>query len=164
MSRRLPSTRSEWFEIDTRVSTFGHVRHAARGDATCFAGVGEESPCALCPVLLGVAVSTVPRATGCVIVETRHTGRNRAFVRETVVPADTLRILLRSRVEDLARRGKLSGRERGVLLELAAGLDNEEIATRLGISPRTVKFHVGSIFRKLRMPSRLALLRKLQEP
>ena len=46
-------------------------------------------------------------------------------------------------------RGLLSPRERGVLRLVAAGLSNRQIAETLGISERTVKFHVRAIFNKL---------------
>jgi two-component system, NarL family, response regulator YdfI len=47
-----------------------------------------------------------------------------------------------------------SPREREVLNLLAAGLGNKEIASQLKISDHTVKFHVTSIFNKLRVSSR----------
>jgi DNA-binding NarL/FixJ family response regulator len=43
----------------------------------------------------------------------------------------------------------LTPRERGVLQQLAHGLGNKQIAAALGISERTVKFHVSAIFAKL---------------
>lgn len=48
----------------------------------------------------------------------------------------------------------LSPREREVLMLLAEGLSNQEIARRLFISPKTVKVHVSNILRKLRVPDR----------
>ena len=43
----------------------------------------------------------------------------------------------------------MTRRESDVLGLLVEGLQNKEIAERLGIAERTVKFHVGSILRKL---------------
>jgi DNA-binding NarL/FixJ family response regulator len=43
----------------------------------------------------------------------------------------------------------LTPRERTVLEHLARGLGNKQIAAALGISERTVKFHVSAIFTKL---------------
>jgi DNA-binding NarL/FixJ family response regulator len=48
----------------------------------------------------------------------------------------------------------LTAREEGVLHLLADGLPNKQIARALGITERTVKFHVASIFRKLDADSR----------
>ena len=44
---------------------------------------------------------------------------------------------------------KLTPRELGVLTFVAQGLPNKEIAERLSITQRTVKFHVSSIMGKL---------------
>lgn len=54
----------------------------------------------------------------------------------------------------------LSAREREVLGYVAAGADNLKIASMLGISERTVKAHVSSLYRKLVQENRtqLALL------
>jgi two-component system, NarL family, response regulator YdfI len=43
----------------------------------------------------------------------------------------------------------LTGREMEILQLLALGLTNKQIASRLGVSAHTVKFHVSSIFGKM---------------
>jgi DNA-binding NarL/FixJ family response regulator len=48
----------------------------------------------------------------------------------------------------------LSGREREVLLLVAEGLANKQIARRLGIAERTVKVHLGSVFRRIGVTDR----------
>ena len=49
----------------------------------------------------------------------------------------------------------LTDREREVFLEMAAGLTNLEIATRLSLSDATVKTHVGRILAKLELRDRI---------
>ena len=57
----------------------------------------------------------------------------------------------------------LTPRERLVLQHLARGLGNKQIAAALGISERTVKFHVSSVFTKLGASNRTeAVTRALQ--
>jgi DNA-binding NarL/FixJ family response regulator len=51
--------------------------------------------------------------------------------------------------------GMLTGREREVLAAVAEGLTNREIGQRLFISERTVGVHVGHIFDKLQVRSRV---------
>jgi two-component system nitrate/nitrite response regulator NarL len=50
---------------------------------------------------------------------------------------------------------ELSPREFEVLLLVARGLENSQIAAELGISPRTAKNHLSSILAKLGMTSRI---------
>jgi DNA-binding NarL/FixJ family response regulator len=53
-----------------------------------------------------------------------------------------------------APAASLTPRERLVLEHLARGLGNKQIAAALGISERTVKFHVSSVFGKLGVSNR----------
>ena len=54
----------------------------------------------------------------------------------------------------------LTPREREVLELVALGLSNHAIATRLGISDHTVKFHLASIFGKLDVTTRTGAVRR----
>jgi DNA-binding NarL/FixJ family response regulator len=54
----------------------------------------------------------------------------------------------------------LTEREVDVLLRLAQGLTNKQIALALGISEHTVKFHVSSIYSKLGVSNRAEAVRK----
>ena len=57
----------------------------------------------------------------------------------------------------------LSAREGEVLRQLAAGLTDREIGEQLGISPRTVETHVGSILHKLNVRNRAEAARRFRE-
>jgi DNA-binding NarL/FixJ family response regulator len=50
--------------------------------------------------------------------------------------------------------GKLTRREKEILLQLAAGKSNQEIARALFISENTVKYHVHSLLEKLNLKDR----------
>lgn len=54
----------------------------------------------------------------------------------------------------------LTAREREVLVLVADGLHNREIAARLGVSEHTVKFHLGAVFGKLGASTRTEAVQK----
>ncbi len=58
---------------------------------------------------------------------------------------------------------RLTPREREVMIELAKGATNPEIAQRLGISRKTVETHVGAVLRKLQVTTRQAVVRWVTE-
>ena len=62
--------------------------------------------------------------------------------------------LLPSRDRTAPAEPDLSPREREVLELVAEGLANKQIARRLGIAERTVKAHVGSVFRRIGVADR----------
>jgi two-component system, NarL family, response regulator NreC len=74
--------------------------------------------------------------------------------------------LMRQRVETPqglppAMRKFLSTREQEIIRDMIQGLTNHEIATRLGISEKTVKTYLSTVFRKLHIRRRVDLLRTL---
>jgi len=54
----------------------------------------------------------------------------------------------------------LTGRECQIMELLASGQSNKEMARALGISPNTVKTHVGRLYEKLEVPSRMRAVEK----
>ncbi len=58
---------------------------------------------------------------------------------------------------------QLSERERDVVTEVLLGKSNKQIAQALGISARTVEFHLRNIFAKYQVGSRIELILRLSE-
>jgi predicted ATPase/DNA-binding CsgD family transcriptional regulator len=58
--------------------------------------------------------------------------------------------------------GALTARERQVAFAVAAGLTNKAIARQFGVSTKTVEFHLGNVFRKLHVVSRVQLVNALR--
>ena len=92
-------------------------------------------------------------------------------------PAEATRALLRAAGRAVARRGRgqatvpaqlaeagISSREMDVLLLLAEGLTNRQIAARLYLSPRTVDKHVERLLAKTGCPNRVALATRVAVP
>ena len=74
-----------------------------------------------------------------------------------VLEPDTMQGLLRPPLDTIELEPgdeELTRRETEVLRMMTAGLSNREIASTLGISEHTVKFHIASIFGKLGTSSR----------
>jgi two-component system nitrate/nitrite response regulator NarL len=68
----------------------------------------------------------------------------------------TLAAALGGREDDTAAQlAQLTGREHGILMGMARGLSNKQIANEAGISDGTVKVHVKSVLRKLGFNSRV---------
>ena len=62
--------------------------------------------------------------------------------------------VIAARTEAPPSRAVISDREREVLALLARGMANKEIASHLGISEKTVKAHLTSIFRQIKVSDR----------
>lgn len=58
----------------------------------------------------------------------------------------------------------LTAREREVALAVTTGASNKDIALQLGMTERTVKMHLGSVFKKLDVRDRIHLVLCLAQP
>ena len=79
-----------------------------------------------------------------------------------VAPSTTRRLIDRfapmlpaGQDDETADLAELTSREREVLILIAQGLSNTEIADRLFVSEATVKTHVGRVLAKLRLRDRV---------
>ena len=144
LAPRLPDTRIVMLTVsDSRRDLVEAIRHGAAGYVT-----KDLSPDALQRAVRGVRAGELPmsRTMAADVVRRLATGTGRG-----VVP-----------VEDELLPG-LSDREAEVLGHLAEGLTDREIAERLGISPRTVETHVGSILHKLGVRNRAQAATRYRE-
>ena len=62
--------------------------------------------------------------------------------------------------DELVLVEQLTPREHEVLVLVADGLRNRDVAARLGITEHTVKFHLAAIFGKLGVSSRTGAVRR----
>jgi len=58
----------------------------------------------------------------------------------------------------------LTAREREVAFAVTTGASNKDIALQLGMTERTVKMHLGSVFKKLEVRDRVHLVLRLAQP
>jgi DNA-binding NarL/FixJ family response regulator len=73
---------------------------------------------------------------------------------ETPIDPRVARALLPGGTAETSTDVRLPPRERDVLVRIARGLSNRQIATELGIAERTVKVHAGSLFRRIGVADR----------
>ena len=118
---------------------------------------------AVCAGAMGYVAKSSPLAD--LIAAARAVHRGEAPIPPRLVPRLLRRLVRREQHrEDVSRRfADLTRREREVLVLVAEGADNDEIAQRLVISPQTSRTHVSNLLGKLDLHSRLeaaALVRR----
>ena len=75
-----------------------------------------------------------------------------SYIQPSLIPALNSRLVARD--ADKEKIDLLTKRELEVLIEVANGMFNKEIATSLNISERTVKNHISNIFKKIDIADR----------
>jgi len=106
--------------------------------------VGDAAAAAA--ALAGGARGVLPRSAA---PRRMHAALHAVAESELVIDETFANALLRRARPAVAMIAPLTRREREVLQLLAAGMTNKEIASRLGITDHTVKFHVNGILGKL---------------
>lgn len=127
----------------------------------------RETKCPRCPVDEAIATNVAVESaffdtvSGEAIVVRAIASALRTRLERVILRASSLDEITRARVEARVEIAGLSTRERDVLAHLRLGRTLEEVATLLGISHHTVKFHTANILQKLGADSRLDLIRIL---
>lgn len=78
--------------------------------------------------------------------------KGESYIQASLIPA--LNNRLANRDIDKDKIDSLTNREMEVLIQVANGMSNKEIATNLKISERTVKNHISNIFKKIDVSDR----------
>ncbi len=79
-----------------------------------------------------------------------------AHARRMTLSSEAAQVLVQATTQTASASDDLTDREREVLALMVEGLNNNEIADRLVVSPSTVKFHIANIFMKLGVENRVA--------
>jgi DNA-binding CsgD family transcriptional regulator len=154
------SRRKAHFEKDSRFSEARSPRRKARNEP-------PESIPVLRIVQRNGAVSRYRRIAGLLAMQCLVRGQNPADFQVLVPAEQSLVGRLISRTEELLKEGRaiacptsLSARQREVLDAVVSNRANKEIASRLNITVRTVKFHVSSLLSKFGVETRAELARR----
>ncbi len=163
------------YEISTDLSDFGRLQRVlpSSGQALHLVGrlcyevlMNAKTPCNDCPALrpsngwprVTVRSARDGRGTYEVVTAMPH-GRSLLRVKVRQFTNEMLAAVFDARVVGLADQADLTERERSMLKYLVMGRHISDIATIMGISLRTVKFHQANILRKLGADSRIDLMR-----
>lgn len=160
------------YEICSELSDFGRLHHVVIAGQRapylagrhCWEALRKaRARCADCPALrpAGDWPRVVVRHTkaGYDIAEATPHGHSAVRFKVRRFAGAVLGAVIDARIGELAEQAGLTERERGVFGYLVMGRQLSDIATILGISLRTVKFHQGNILRKLGADSRVDLMR-----
>ena len=170
-----PMTRQLGYEVTSARRDFGRLL-AVYNNGTrlptlgvrCYEQfAGFDAPCGGCPVqeLRGGSAQAAGVLHGLSLPQwVAHAQRispSVALVRGVPLEEPHVSRVVRGRIERAVDKARLSSREQSVLDLLLLGRSLDQIADLLGITPRTVRFHVGNILTKFGADSRADLVRLL---
>ncbi|RAR59037.1 LuxR family transcriptional regulator [Onishia taeanensis] len=150
----VPSQWPEWEEMVARL--------AARGAVVCVLALQPQSGEALRALAAGARgyahLLSPAELLRQVALVTEHQGIWMGSELLSQVVGSSFRALGGREGVKTERLGRLTERERAVAMAVAEGHSNKEVARQLDITPRTVKAHLGAIFRKLEVRDRMQLV------
>jgi DNA-binding NarL/FixJ family response regulator len=112
----------------------------------------------LCAKLVGQVRAADPETRVLVVASSpRHAAAYRR-----VLDSDTLIVLAPPRRRPVDGMATMTPREREIATLLADGLSNREIAMKLWVTERTIKFHLSNVYKKLGVTSRADAVAALQ--
>src|SRR5262245_20421376 len=107
--------------------------------------------------------ASLSRGAVAFIHKTIDPGDLAAVIRQAVAGSVFFAVSNRPQVEELHADWDLTSRETEILLALAEGRSNKEIAGQFWLSEQTIKYHLTNIYRKLRVGSRTEAVRQAYE-
>jgi PAS domain S-box-containing protein len=145
----------------------GQHREYGAASQLCFEAIhGASSPCVDCPLFRPteepwprMAVRRVAASGVYHLLQARQVNDDLALVTVNVLPDASLPALNEANLRHVGEKAGLTERERSVVRHLLLGCSADEIAKRLGITSRTVKFHQQNALNKLGADSRIDLFR-----
>jgi DNA-binding NarL/FixJ family response regulator len=147
-----------WLPDGTGVEAAAALREHRPSAAIVFLSADDSDEVALAALEAGASGYLVKSASGADVAA----AVSRAGTGEVLLPARQLAALLGRRREQALRQAErtrrlesLTPRERQILTLMAEGLDNRDIARRLGVSYATVRSHVRHLLSKLGARSKL---------
>ncbi len=132
------------------------IRNEVEGVQVLGLTVHEEEAYALEMLRAGACGCVAKRAGGADLVAGIHAASKGQFFFIPLLSRDAVREALAGRS---GTRGDLTERERDILVLVAEGMSNAEIAARLGISVKTVQTHRTHIMEKLDLHDRVEIVR-----
>lgn len=164
----------ERYTVSTRPETKGDVLKVEVGPSRtwrswkgkkCWELRGLTDVCPGCPtfdVEPGKRLTGVLQGPGAPYTVIHAEGlRGTAHVTSISIPDAVLVDLIHEKLRRIVSSARLSEKERSVVELLFLGRQTREIGAALGISGRTVKFHVTNLLEKIDADSRLDITRKL---